>query len=240
MTQTDSWSSWCVAKEFPSLVSRATVQHGPSPTGLTHLGLTARWRSLQDTAPLLSSSSSSSPCAFHVQLSTLYPSRLLLSSLPQRFLLLLTKEGCRDAKKMVLIFYFSVVLIFIFFLTSNLANLFVLVVSSSVTTTVKHVQYHLRLLMSTSLVLSLSSQPQALVVRAHIGQILCVICGWSSLGASNTEESVTSFSRIQYYSNIPAPTTRVGQLDVLGLWMLNVFPASLSVVFFSSSVLVLV
>lgn len=26
---------------FSSLVNRASVQHGPSPTGLTHLGLTA-------------------------------------------------------------------------------------------------------------------------------------------------------------------------------------------------------
>lgn len=36
----DSWCSRHVAKESPSLVDRATVQHRPSPTGLTHLGLT--------------------------------------------------------------------------------------------------------------------------------------------------------------------------------------------------------
>lgn len=62
--QTDSWSSRCVAKEFPFLVNRATVQHGSSPTGLTHLGLTARWRSPRHTALLLFSTWS---CAFLVQ-----------------------------------------------------------------------------------------------------------------------------------------------------------------------------
>lgn len=47
--------------------------------------------------------------------------------------------------------------------------------------------------MSTFWVLGLSSQPQALVFRTHISQILCVISSWSqdecSLGTSNTEES---------------------------------------------------
>lgn len=55
-SHTESRCSCNVSKEFSSLVDKATVQHRPTPTGLTHLGLTVLWRSLEDAA-LLSSSS---------------------------------------------------------------------------------------------------------------------------------------------------------------------------------------
>lgn len=57
------------------------------------------------------------------------------------------------------------------FSMSNLTKLLTPLVTSSVTTTVRHVQYHSRSLMSTFWVPGLSSQPQALVSRAYIIQI---------------------------------------------------------------------
>lgn len=157
-SQTDSWCSSNVATDiFFSLVDRATVQHGLSLTGLTHLGLTARWESLHDTALLFFSSSSSS---------TLCVSRPVLKhyiffslSLPQLFLLVVTKEGCGDAKKkMVLIFLFVFDFLFFFFLSmSKNSRAGDHKLSRA---TVRHMQYHSRFLMSTFWVLfSQQQQP---------------------------------------------------------------------------------
>lgn len=75
-----------------SLVFRATVQHGPSPTQLTHLRLTALWRSLRHGTALLSLVL----CVFTSQRYTLNPLSL---SLPQLSYSWSPKKGLEMPKK---------------------------------------------------------------------------------------------------------------------------------------------
>lgn len=122
MTLTDSWSSWCVAKEFPSLVnsycSTRTLSNwtnSPQP-----------YRSLEEPSrhgtalPHLLVLCVSRPVA-----NTISPSSLLLSS-SRLFFLLVTKEGCGDAKKWCSCFISPLCWSFS---TSNLTKLLVLVVT---------------------------------------------------------------------------------------------------------------
>lgn len=86
-------------------------------------------------------------------------------------------------------------------------------------------------------VLGLSSQPQALVFPELTSvRLLRITCDWSQeecrLGTSNIKEPEWLETFIQYHFNIPAPAAPVGQLDVHGLWMFNVFPSFLVVVYF--------
>lgn len=186
--QTDSWSSWCVATEFLPLVNRATVQRRSSPTGLTHLGLTAHGE-VHKTQHC--SSSPHGPVRFLSSIKHYSPP--FYSSGPSH-----NSSNSWSPKKdaempnngaHILFFCFAD----FFFSISNLKPRWIVCSITDVNF------FGTRSFLTTT---SLSFQ------SSHQSD-LCVICGWSqdegSLGTSHYWGiRVTEISRIQWYVNIPA------------------------------------
>lgn len=157
----------------------ATVQHRPSQTGLTHLSLTALWRSLKDGTALhlllLLLASSSRTKHYTRPFHSSRPSHFSSSCSPKKDVEMPKKNGAH---------FFSLT----FFLTLCVNKTVLLLVISSVTAAVCHEQYCLRLLMSlvhgllttTSLSFSQSSHQPDLTLSSVAEEY--------SLGTSNTEE----------------------------------------------------
>lgn len=174
-------------------------QRGSSPAGLTHLSLNAHWRSLKDSALISSSSSSVRLLSSTKTLSALcHPSQNFTPGHQRRM---------QKSQKVVLVVF---------------ACIFILLEKQSCKTLMDVVTRHHETCAASLgfLVLGLSSEPHALVIRARS------VCSRRqdhvSLGNGKTEASMNLVSRL--HDHVPH--------DIFGLWMLNVWPAFFVVVVF--------